>query len=157
MFNQISRYHYTMLGKLTSAFSSLNTSRAPTPPPPTHNAVARTKQYANLAESLRQANVPVSDADCAACENPCHASETASNGQVLESGGPWDGNNYVEYINDKYGDLGDWPDSIETDWESDLAGSAQGGRGRVVVVSTGKSDWGRDHYVSQPAIAQAHA
>jgi hypothetical protein len=67
---------------------------------------------------------------------------------VLEVSGPWDGKPYAEYVSDKYGHLGDWPDSIETDWDSELAGSAQGGRGRVVVVSTGKSDWDRDHYVS---------
>jgi hypothetical protein len=145
-----------MLGKLTSAFSSLNTSRAPSPPPPSHDALARTKQYATLADSLRRANVPVSNADCAACDNPCDVSETHSNGQVIESAGPWDGKPYSEYVNDKYGDLGDWPESIETDWDTDLAGSAQGGRGRVMVVSTGKSDWERDHYVSRSSQAPAY-
>jgi hypothetical protein len=136
-----------MLGKLTSAFSSLNPSRAPSPPSASHDSQVRAKQYANLAETLGEANVPVSNADCEACQHPCDL-ETAGSSAVLESGGPWDGKPYREYIDDKYGDLGEWPDSIETDWESDLAGSAQGGRGRVVVVSTGKSDWERDHYVS---------
>ena len=136
-----------MIGKITSAFSSLNPSRPATPPPAAHDSQARVKQYASLAETLRQANVPVSGADCAACNLPCDL-ETAGSTSVLESGGPWDGKPYSEYINEKYGHVGDWPDSIETDWESDLAGSAQGGRGRVVVVSTGKSDWERDHYVS---------
>jgi hypothetical protein len=144
-----------MIGKLTSAFSSLNPSRAPSPPPATHDSQVRAKQYASLADTLRQANVPVSDADCAACQRPCDI-ETAGSSAIIESAGPWDGKPYSEYINDRYGDLGEWPDSIETDWESDLAGSAQGGRGRVAVVSTGKSDWERDHYVSLPCCAHAH-
>jgi hypothetical protein len=137
-----------MLGRLTSAFSSLNPSRAPSPPPSTHNAEARARQYANLADALRQVDVPVSSADCAACETPCASDANQSASQVVESGGPWTGKPYSEYVEDRYGQLNAWPDSIETDWETDLPGSAQGGRGRVVVVSTGKSDWERDHYVS---------
>lgn len=136
-----------MIGKLTSAFSSLNPSRAPSPPPASHDSQVRAKQYANLAETLSEANVPVSEADCAVCQYPCDL-ETAGSSAIIESGGPWDGKPYRGYIDDKYGDLGEWPDSIETDWESELAGSAQGGRGRVVVVSTAKSDWERDHYVN---------
>jgi len=140
-------YPVKMLGKLTSAFSSLNPSRAPSPPPALHDSQVRAKQYANLAETLSEVNVPVSDADCAVCQNPCDL-ETAGSSAIIESGGPWDGKPYRDYIDDRYGDLGEWPDSIETDWESELAGSAQGGRGRVVVVSTAKSDWERDHYVN---------
>ena len=149
-----------MLGKLTSAFSSLNTSRDATPslnssrdvtppPPPTHESNARTKQYAELAHKLQQAGVPVSEADCAACDHPCPSDgDQQGAGQVVEIGRPWSGKPYQEYVQDTYGSLGDWPDSIETDWDSELAGSSQGGRGRIAVVSTGKSDWERDHYVS---------
>jgi hypothetical protein len=135
-----------MLGKITSAFSSLGPSRAATPPPPTHDSAARSQAYAHLATDLQQAGVPVSLADCAACDHPCDDLDKTA-GQIIETGKPWDGKPYTEYVNDKYGDLPEWSDAIETDWESDLAGSAQGGRGRVVVVSTGKSDWERDHYV----------
>lgn len=66
---------------------------------------------------------------------------------MIEVGQPWNGQDYRTYIDQKYGTLGEWPDSIETDWDSDLAGSSQGGRGRIAIVSTGKSDWERDHYV----------
>lgn len=139
-----------MLGKLTSAFSSLNASRDTTPPPPpTHESEVRAKQYAQLADKLHHAGVPVSVADCAACDHPCPTDgESTGVGQVVEIGRPWSGKPYSEYVQDTYGSLADWPDSIETDWDSELAGSSQGGRGRVAVVSTGKSDWERDHYVS---------
>lgn len=136
-----------MLGKLSSAFSSLASSRAPSPPPATHYSESRAKAYARLGSELENAGVPVSHADCAACDEPCQDS-TETSGHVLETGKPWDGKPYSEYVEEKYGDLPAWSDAIETDWETDLAGSAQGGRGRVVVVSTGKSDWERDHYVS---------
>lgn len=139
-----------MLGKLTSAFSSLNTSRDATPPPPpTHDSPARAEQYAQLADKLHHAGVPVSVADCSACDHPCSIDDTEQGaGQVVEIGRPWSGKSYPDYVQDTYGSLPDWPDSIDTDWESDLAGSSQGGRGRIAVVSTGKSDWERDHYVS---------
>ncbi len=54
---------------------------------------------------------------------------------------------------DRYGDLGSLPEGFETDWESELAGSAQGGKGRIVAVSTGKSDWERDHTVGPKSTA----
>ena len=50
-------------------------------------------------------------------------------------------------IEETYGDLGSLPKGLDTDWESELAGSAKGGKGRIVVISTGKSDWERDHTV----------
>lgn len=144
-----------MLGKLSSAFSSLNPSRHTSPPPPpTHDSVLRAKEYALLADKLHSVGVPVSTIDCAACDLPCPTSASdniddgSSAGKIIEVGRPWDGKTYAQYVEDKYGDLGSWPDSIDTDWDSDLAGSAQGGRGRIAIVSTGKSDWDRDHYVS---------
>lgn len=149
-----------MFKQLTSALSSLNTSRdttpplAPSPSPPTHHSHIRAEQYAQLANDLQQAGVPVSLADCAVCEHPCSSDEEQGTGLVAEAGGPWSGKSYHKYVEDAYGNLGDWPESIETDWDSDLAGSSQGGRGRVVVVSTGKSDWERDHYVSSRCAAR---
>lgn len=54
---------------------------------------------------------------------------------------------YTKAVEERYGDLGSLPKGLDIDWESELAGSAKGGRGRIVVVSTGKSDWPRDHTV----------
>lgn len=135
-----------MLGKLSSAFTSLGQSPTSSPSPATHYDGARVKTYAGIGSDLAEAGVPVSLADCAVCDAPCHES-TETSGHVVVAGMPWDGKPYSKYVEDKYGNLPEWSDAIETDWESDLAGSAQGGRGRVVVVSTGKSDWERDHYV----------
>lgn len=166
-----------MLKKLSSAISSLTVSREGTPPPgPDHYNPSRTKQYATLAEQLAQAGVPVSTADLSVSQSPAspstngHSSSGANMSQeddcgtctvasdecqdgngpagtIVEVGQPWSGKPYDQYVQDTYGDLGEYPSAVDTDWDSDLAGSAQGGRGRVVVVSTGKSDWERDHYV----------
>lgn len=140
-----------MLGKLTSAISSLNTSRDATPPPPpaaqSHDSTTRTLQYAQLADQLDHVSVPVSRADCAACDHVCSSPTDQEGRQLDDRDTVWSGKPYQEYVEETYGNLGEWPDSIDTDWDSELAGSAQGGRGRIAVISTGKSDWERDHYV----------
>lgn len=146
-----------MLGKLTSALSSLHNSRDITPPPPpTHDSTIRAKQYAQLAKTLHGVSVPVSLADCSTCEQPCPSEQSSSGAQVLEFGSPWDGRDYPTYVQQKYGFLGEWPESIDTDWDSDLAGSSQGGRGRIAIVSTGTSDWERDHYVGRDSLRTDH-
>lgn len=83
--------------------------------------------------------------DCARCDAPC-ASDDGSP-KVESVGSIWDGKTYDDYVLEKYGELGGLPFGDDVDWETDLAGSAKGGRGRVVVISTGKSDWERDHVV----------
>jgi hypothetical protein len=59
-----------------------------------------------------------------------------------------DGKNYEEYVVDRYGEFEGLPKGFDTDWDSELAGSGAVPKGRVVVISTGKSDWVRDHTVS---------
>jgi hypothetical protein len=102
----------------------------------------------------------VSFADCATCAEPCPTginenvngtgSRSLGAGTIAEIGNAWDGKTYDEYILEKYGEvgLGQLPDTVETDWESDLPGSGGPPVGRVVVISTGKSNWVRDHVVS---------
>lgn len=138
-----------MLGKLSSAFSSLTTTPAPAPLPD-HNAASRASTYTSLARELSSINVPVSVDDCAKCGEPCPVG-AAGAGDSLEIGSIWNGKTYPEYVMHRYGDLGHLPEGFDTDWDTELAGSAQGGRGRIVVISTGKSDWERDHVVSDRA------
>jgi hypothetical protein len=151
-----------MFKKLSSAIGSLTVSRESSPPPgPDHYNSSRIKQYNKLASDLAAAGVPVSSTsaldDCGTCDHAAdcdgdHDHPTAGSGAgagtIVEVGQPWNGKPYSEYVQETYGDLGGLPPSVETDWETDLAGSSEGGRGRVVVISTGKSDWERDHYVS---------
>lgn len=131
-----------MLGKISSALGLKQT------PPADHHDPVRASTYVTLASELKAHGVPVSQSDCYTCSEPCPDDETGS-GTIAEAGVIWDGKkSYDEYVLDTYGDLGELPSGFDTDWESELAGSAGGGRGRVVVVSTGKSDWTRDHTVS---------
>lgn len=125
---QSSLHSKIMFGKFSAALA-----RAPTKPAADHNAASRVELYTEIASELSSANVPVSWSDCATCDDPCdvRASDT-----------------YPQYVMERYGDLGELPAGFDTDWETELAGSAAGGRGRVVVISTGKSDWERDHFVS---------
>ncbi|WWD17679.1 hypothetical protein CI109_102120 [Kwoniella shandongensis] len=137
-----------MLGKLTSAIASLTTSSSL---PPLHHAPPRVESYAKLAKELDSASVPVSTSDCSTCDDPC-ASQAGSTGAgtIAEV---YEGKSYNDYVNDKYGDLGELPSGFDVDWDSELQGSAKGGRGRVVVISTGKSDWERDHTDEKDSLA----
>lgn len=135
----------------TSAVSSLRGS--PAPLGADHEDPGRIKQYSQMAMAMHAADIPVSDADCVTCEIPC---EEAGNGARAEVGNAWDGKTYDEYVEDKYGNLEQLPDTVETDWESDLAGSGGPPVGRVVVISTAKSNWVRDHTVSSPWYSQAN-
>lgn len=137
-----------MFAKLTSAVSSLALSSPSTPKPgPSHDDPARISTYLALADQLKACDVPVSTDDCARCDAPC-----AADGSASDDGGSgtraWDGQSYDEYVLGRYGELGGLPIDKEVDWDEELAGSSKGGRGRVVVISTGKSDWVRDHTVS---------
>jgi len=168
----------SIIRKIASAVGSLASSAAPTPAPgtpapgtpapgtparaspaphvPTHDEEheARAKEYAQLASRLDAAGVPVSFADCASCAEPCPSDINGQGGAptgagtVAAIGNAWDGKTYDEYILEKYGELGALPDTVDTDWESDLPGSGGPPVGRVVVISTGKSNWVRDHTVS---------
>ena len=128
-----------MFRKISSAVVSLASSPAPQLPS-SHHAPSRAEAYVDLASRLSAADVPVDNSDCMTCDHPCPPGSEGP--EVI-----WGGKSYEEYVLDRYGDLGELPEGFDTDWESELAGSAQGGRGRVVVVSTGKSDWERDHTV----------
>ena len=143
-----------MMRKFSSALSSLTSSPAPAPAPD-HHAASRAQTYVELAEKLQSLGVPVTTDDCATCDHPCDVDTNGvSNGGgiIVDAGGPWDGKPYGEYVMDQYGDLGSLPNVLDTDWDSELPGSARGGRGRIAVVSTGKSDWPRDHYVGLEKI-----
>jgi hypothetical protein len=118
-----------MLSKLTSALRPTSAK-----PASDHNAESRARLYTTIASELSAANVPVSQSDCARCDDPCPDI--------------WNGKSYPDYILERYGDLGELPSGFDTDWDTELAGSAAGGRGQVLVISTGKSDWERDHVVS---------
>ena len=138
-----------MLKALSSAVSSI----AGTPVPkhlPSHRGQSRAESYTQLAKELDEAGVPVDISDCAACDHPCPISTETNGhaGSVVDVGRIWDGKEYEQYVLDKYGDLGDLPDGFEQDWDSNLAGSGGPPQGRVVIISTGKSDWERDHTVS---------
>ena len=138
-----------MFKKLSSAISSV--AGTPDPKPlPSHRGEARAKAYSSLAQDLAEADVPVDHSDCAACDQPCPVKPGSNgySGQIV-AGGAWDGKDYEEYVADKYGDLGAYPSGFEQDWDTDLPGSGGPPRGRVVVISTGKSDWERDHTVCQ--------
>lgn len=130
-----------------SAVSSLRGS--PAPLGDSHDDPGRIKQYADMASALQHSDIPVSNADCAGCNIPC-ADNTGSNGNrpAAQIGNAWDGKTYDEYVEDNYGCLEGMPDTVEQDWETDLAGSGGPPVGRVVVISTGKSNWLRDHVVS---------
>lgn len=142
--------HTTKMFKaLSSAVSSVVHSRAASPMQPDHNTPGRYKEYCGIADALKGDDVPVSTADCAACSAPCASTEGNGAGTIAEAGNAWSGKTYEEYVDDKYGDLGTLPSAIDTDWESDLAGSGGPNVARVVVISTGKSNWVRDHTVSR--------
>lgn len=132
-----------MFGKLSSAISSFTTGSLP----PDHHAPEREKTNAVLAQKLAEAHVPVSESDCVSCGLPCSVGSGTESGAgtVVEA---YSGKPYEEYVEEKYGEIEGLPKGFEQDWETDLAGSAKGGKGRVVVISTGKSDWERDHTVS---------
>lgn len=136
-----------MFSKLSSAVSSLKSSPAPQLTPD-HNSQARGESYTSLANDLSSFGVPVSHSDCAKCDTPCPPSNGVDGTTSVEIGSIWDGKTYTEYVEEKYGDLGELPIGFDCDWESELTGSAKGGRGRICVISTGRSDWSRDHYVS---------
>ncbi|WVR06072.1 hypothetical protein IAU60_003100 [Kwoniella sp. DSM 27419] len=136
-----------MLGKLTSALSNLTSSGTL---PASHTAQERVDSYAVLARELAKADVPVSSSDCATCSDPCDVDGSGGRGTVVEA---YEGKSYAQYVEDRYGELGELPKGFDTDWESELAGSAKGGRGRVVVVSTGKSDWERDHVDDKDSLS----
>ncbi|WRT64354.1 uncharacterized protein IL334_001286 [Kwoniella shivajii] len=142
-----------MLGKLTSFLSSS------TPLPSSHQASARAKTYVDLAKELDKVNVPVSETDCISCSNPCDETSTTTTGAGAGARGVgtvveiYEGKSYQDYINDKYGDLGELPKGFDVDWETDLKGSSKGGQGRIVVISTGKSDWERDHTDEKGSLA----
>jgi hypothetical protein len=144
-----------MFRKISSAVTSVAGSLTGSPArqlPPNHHDPARAESYVELAKELQASGVPVSFDDCAACDHPCpptEGSEGAGAGTIVEAGTIWEGKTYEQYVMDKYGDLGELPAGFDTDWESELAGSAKFGKGRVVVISTGKSDWERDHTVSK--------
>jgi hypothetical protein len=136
-----------MLRKIASAVSLF--SGTPGPAPAGHHNTQRAKEYTNLAGLLEKDGVPVSHADCAGCAEPCaDSANDTGNGTINEIGNAWDGKTYDEYVHDKYGDLGMLPSNLGVDWESDLAGSGGPPTGRVVVISTAKSNWPRDHTVS---------
>lgn len=144
-----------MFRKISSAVTSVAGSLTGSPArqlPPNHHDPARAESYVELAKELQASGVPVSFDDCAACDHPCpptEGSEGAGAGTIVEAGTIWEGKTYEQYVMDKYGDLGELPAGFDTDWESELAGSAKFGKGRVVVISTGKSDWERDHTVRE--------
>ncbi|WWC66194.1 uncharacterized protein I206_100095 [Kwoniella pini CBS 10737] len=133
-----------MLGKLSSFLSSNE------PLPSSHTAPRRADTYVNLSKELEQAGVPTSETDCASCSNPCLEPSNGS-GSINEI--IYNGKSYEEYVLEKYGDLGELPKGFDTDWESDLQGSSKGGTGRVIVISTGKSDWERDHVDEKDSLA----
>lgn len=136
-----------MFKKLTSAVSSLASSPAPALPA-SHRGASRADAYTQLAKELSEAGVPVDTSDCAACDHPCPVDgNNGTAGDIVDAGEVWDGKSYDDYVAEKYGDLGELPSGFEQDWVSDLFGSGGPPRGRVVVISTGKSDWERDHTV----------
>lgn len=142
-----------MFKAISSAVSSVVHSRSGSPMQPDHNTPGRYKEYCHIADALKGDDVPVSTADCAACTAPC--ASTANNGSagtIVEAGNAWSGKTYEEYVDDKYGDLGSLPAAVDTDWDSDLAGSGGPNVARVVVISTGKSNWVRDHTVGRRAL-----
>ncbi|WWC58804.1 uncharacterized protein I303_101348 [Kwoniella dejecticola CBS 10117] len=134
-----------MLGKISSFLSHTE------PLPSSHTAARRADTYVTLSKELGQAGVPTSETDCASCSNPCLDPSQNGSGSVDEI--VYDGKAYEEYVLEKYGDLGELPKGFDTDWESDLQGSSKGGKGRVVVISTGKSDWERDHVDEKGSLA----
>ena len=141
-----------MLRKLSSQINSAVSSLSSSPAPrllPEHHSEGRAEAYVKFAEALKEAHIPADESDCASCNHPCPVQEDGTGaGSIAESGQIWDGKAYDEYVMDKYGDLGDLPKGHDCDWDSELAGSGQPARGRVVVISTGKSNWERDHTVS---------
>lgn len=147
-----------MLKAIGSAVSSVVHSRAGSPMPPDHNTPGRYKEYCGIADALQSDDVPVSKADCAACAAPCAPAGSPGStgaGTVVEAGNAWSGKSYEQYVDDKYGALGLLPPAIDTDWESNLAGSGGPNVARVVVISTGKSNWLRDHTVRRGGGASA--
>ncbi|RXK39227.1 hypothetical protein M231_03447 [Tremella mesenterica] len=140
-----------MFTKLTSAISSF-TSNGPLPSD--HHDPARAQTYVKLAEVLEQHRVPVSHTDCLSCDQPCPPGSSDRAGIVINGDADaWEKKSYAEYVLDKYGDLGTLPQGFDTDWESELAGSGKGGRGRIAVISTGQSDWERDHYTDKKLLS----
>ncbi|GMK57732.1 hypothetical protein CspeluHIS016_0405660 [Cutaneotrichosporon spelunceum] len=136
----------------TSAVSSLHNS--PIPPGDSHDDPGRIKQYAEMARALQHDDIPVSHADCESCNIPCEFKDRPNgNGPAAQIGNAWDGKTYDEYVEDKYGCLEGMPATVEQDWESDLAGSGGPPVGRVVVVSTGKSNWLRDHVEEEAGLS----
>ncbi|TXT15934.1 hypothetical protein VHUM_00437 [Vanrija humicola] len=149
-----------MFKKIASAVSSISgTPRNGTPEPPVlagHHGPGRVKTYAELAKTLSDYGVPVATDDCAACDSPCAdgaANGAGGAGTVAEIGNAWDGKTYEQYVHDKYGDFDEFPSAIDTDWDSDLPGSGGPPVGRVVVISTGKSDWPRDHVDAEDSLS----
>ena len=142
-----------MLRKLSSQINSAVNSVSGSPDPellPQHDSEKRAQTYLEFAEVLNAANIPADLSDCAICDKPCpvNGNQEAGGARTIVDGGQiWDGKSYEEYVMDKYGDLGHLPKGHDCDWDSELAGSGQPARGRVVVISTGKSNWQRDHTV----------
>ncbi|KAK6905918.1 hypothetical protein L486_08199 [Kwoniella mangroviensis CBS 10435] len=136
-----------MLGKLTSFLSSSE------PLPSSHTAPRRADSYVAISKELEKDQVPVSESDCVSCPHPCASSDGngAGAGSIAEV--IYDGKSYEEYVLEKYGDLGELPKGFDMDWETELQGSSKGGKGRVVVISTGKSDWERDHVDEKGSLA----
>ncbi|BEJ17647.1 hypothetical protein CspHIS471_0610480 [Cutaneotrichosporon sp. HIS471] len=154
--------------KASSAVSSLRGSAAPSAVPSpapsaphspaplgdNHEDPGRIRQYAEIAKALQHDDIPVSHADCESCNIPCEYKDTPDgNGPTAQIGNAWDGKTYEEYVEDKYGNIEGMPDMVEQDWESDLPGSGGPPVGRVVVISTGKSNWLRDHVEEEEGLA----
>ncbi|WVW82530.1 hypothetical protein I302_104541 [Kwoniella bestiolae CBS 10118] len=136
-----------MLGKLTSFLSSSE------PLPSSHTAPRRADTYVTLSKDLQKDKVPVSETDCASCSNPCADGEASGNGAGTIAEVIYDGKSYEEYVLEKYGELGELPKGFDMDWETELPDSSKGGKGRIVVISTGKSDWERDHVDEKGSLA----
>ena len=142
-----------MFRKISSAVTSL--AGTPATLPTDHYAPARAQTYVKLAKNLAEHGVATSFDDCATCDVPCppgtanghEGGATIVDGSTGEK--PWGGKPYLEYVEETYGDLGNLPNGFDMDWESDLAGSSKGGTGRIAVISTGKSDWERNHAVGR--------
>ena len=142
-----------MLRKISQAVGSRKSSGPDLKP--LHHSAGRAETYVQLANDLEAAGIPVDLSDRATCDHPCPAGDDGAEqrgaGTVVDAGMIWEGKKYEEYVTDKYGDLGELPAGFGTDWDSELAGSGAPPRGRIVVISTGKSDWERDHTVSDLA------
>ncbi|ORY29356.1 Sucrase/ferredoxin-like-domain-containing protein [Naematelia encephala] len=131
-----------MLRTLSSAIIP-RSSKAQKPAAEHHESL-RAQTYVELAKELSEHGVPVDYSDCATCDHPCPEPSEGGAGTISEAG-IWGGKKYSEYVEEEYGDLGSYPKGFDTDWDTELAGSGKPVLGRLLVVSTGKSDWPHSH------------